>query len=146
MIRPAVCTRDGQPILGKATFEEHVEHQFQHEYNRCIHFQGRQQTHCKAGVLFPRGSILPCWRDVKSPHACALQQFPTEGEALCMARERIAAISAALWQMRIREQARQCIHCGATYGRLVQAGPCVYAEPCGHRQWQGTIPKAQTEG
>lgn len=34
-----------------------------------------------------------------------------------------------------------CMHCGAKVSRLVQVGRCVVAEPCGCRQYQGTVPE-----
>lgn len=34
-----------------------------------------------------------------------------------------------------------CIHCQMPFTELAQHGRCVYAYPCGHRQYQGTIPE-----
>lgn len=34
-----------------------------------------------------------------------------------------------------------CIHCGMPFTELAQHGRCVYAYPCGHRQYQGTLPE-----
>jgi hypothetical protein len=36
--------------------------------------------------------------------------------------------------------------CEATVESYREARPCVYAEPCGHRQWQGRKPKALGRG
>jgi hypothetical protein len=36
---------------------------------------------------------------------------------------------------------RQCVACEQPFTQLAQVGRCVYAEPCGHRQWQGFIPE-----
>ena len=33
-----------------------------------------------------------------------------------------------------------CPHCGATVNRMDQVGECVYARPCGCRQYQGIAP------
>lgn len=34
-----------------------------------------------------------------------------------------------------------CIHCGEDIDELEQIGRCVYARPCGHRQFQGFLRK-----
>jgi hypothetical protein len=36
----------------------------------------------------------------------------------------------------------ECCHCHRAVDRMKQVGRCVYAEPCGCRLWQGTIPEA----
>lgn len=33
-----------------------------------------------------------------------------------------------------------CLHCDMPFNELKQVGRCVYAYPCGHRQYQGTLP------
>lgn len=33
-----------------------------------------------------------------------------------------------------------CLHCDMPFNELEQVGRCVYAYPCGHRQYQGTVP------
>ena len=35
-----------------------------------------------------------------------------------------------------------CFHCGKQVMSMQQVGPCVYAQPCNCRLWQGRIPKA----
>lgn len=34
-----------------------------------------------------------------------------------------------------------CLHCNTLFSELKQVGRCVYAYPCGHRQYQGTLPE-----
>jgi hypothetical protein len=34
-----------------------------------------------------------------------------------------------------------CIHCQKQVNKLEQVGRCVYASPCGCRQYQGTVPE-----
>lgn len=34
-----------------------------------------------------------------------------------------------------------CIHCQKPFTALTQVGRCVYAAPCGCRQYQGTLPE-----
>ncbi len=34
-----------------------------------------------------------------------------------------------------------CIHCQMPFDTLEQHGRCVYAYPCGHRQYQGILPE-----
>lgn len=38
-------------------------------------------------------------------------------------------------------EATTCIRCGQPFDKLKQVGRCVYAEPCGCRQYQGKVPK-----
>lgn len=33
-----------------------------------------------------------------------------------------------------------CLHCDMPFNELEQHGRCVYAYPCGHRQYQGSLP------
>lgn len=37
----------------------------------------------------------------------------------------------------------ECPHCGAKVERKEQVGRCVYAKPCGHRLYQGSLPEAE---
>jgi hypothetical protein len=41
----------------------------------------------------------------------------------------------------MRGESRECLVCNATVESYREVRPCVYAEPCGHRQWQGRKPK-----
>jgi len=36
-------------------------------------------------------------------------------------------------------EGKYCIHCRAPIERKEQVGRCVYARPCGHRQYQGEV-------
>ncbi len=40
-----------------------------------------------------------------------------------------------------RGESDLCIHCQQQFTELKQVGRCVYAYPCGHRQYQGTLPE-----
>lgn len=42
----------------------------------------------------------------------------------------------------MRGELKECLTCGVAVERYREVRPCVYAEPCGHRQWQGRAPKA----
>lgn len=39
-----------------------------------------------------------------------------------------------------------CLRCGANVERFEQVGRCVYARPCGCRQYQGKAPKQVNTG
>ena len=43
-----------------------------------------------------------------------------------------------------RYENKQCVHCGQPWTSRHQIGACVYAEPCGHRQYQGRLSKEET--
>ena len=144
MIRPEVCSSLGHPIIGLATFEQRVEFEALQQQKTCIHFNGVQNATCKVGMTYPCRCLLPCFAESYAPERCPLRHLPEEGEALCRARERVIQIDMALEQLRHRKQAKQCLDCGGAYARLRQAGRGVYAEPCGHWQWQGRIPTEET--
>lgn len=40
-----------------------------------------------------------------------------------------------------RGEQKTCLHCEAPIEELEQDGRCVYAKPCGCRQYQGTLPR-----
>jgi hypothetical protein len=42
----------------------------------------------------------------------------------------------------MRGESRECLVCKAPVESYREVRPCVYAEPCGHRQWQGRKPKS----
>jgi hypothetical protein len=69
----------------------------------------------------------------------------TDEKKLDPERLEIAAdVMKALVRMLKGEQ-DTCLHCGAKIGQLYQNGDCVYADPCGCRQYQGTLPKKENE-
>ena len=47
-------------------------------------------------------------------------------------------IDAAIELMFTRQSRGECMHCGSKLADIVQVGRCAYAEPCGHRQGQGS--------
>jgi hypothetical protein len=64
----------------------------------------------------------------------------TDEKKLDPERLEIAAdVMKALVRMLKGEQ-DACLHCSAKIGQLYQNGDCVYADPCGCRQYQGTLP------
>lgn len=54
---------------------------------------------------------------------------------------RMAAIRVAQARTKQRMADRQCVHCGTPVETYEKVGRCVYADPCGHRQWQGQVPR-----
>lgn len=134
-------TRDGLPIWGKATKEEHILHEKKWLSGRCIYFNGLHQGRCKQGVSYwPRGP-QPCFADPPSPHTCALREF-LEGEALeRAAKARYEDIKQTLDLLEERARAGRCLDCGEPITKRRQVGRCIYASPCGHRQGQGRLPK-----
>ena len=58
-------------------------------------------------------------------------------------REDEGAVLAFLEQLDkvMRGESRECLICEALVEFYREVRPCVYAEPCGHRQWQGRKPK-----
>jgi len=110
--------------------------------NWCIHFTGLMNDTCKAGVEYksvklehraPDGlHAYPCFRD-HDTHNCPLQQFMSVEEAEAVAAEQEKHI-----RQYFEDIAQDvCPICHKAFERKKQVGRCVYAEPCGHRLYQG---------
>lgn len=135
-------TKDGHPIYGKATFEEHMLYRQREIERRCVYFTNLSQGRCLAGVAYWPQGPQPCLLDYDNgTHVCELRRFPDADTARAQAIERHREIEALLNEMTTRMTNKQCLHCGVAFTRLRQVGHCVYAEPCGHRQYQGRVPK-----
>lgn len=108
--------------------------------NRCIHFTGLSRGRCRVGVEYRSVETpgrwpvaVPCLRDRSSEIVCERAHFPTEEEAKAHEAEVDAMIQAYLDKL-----ARDiCPYCDQPITKR-QIGCCVYAEPCGHRLYQGT--------
>ncbi len=104
----------------------------------CRHFNGIQHPTCRAGISYasmPRP--LPCFKSSCS-EACNSASFLGEQELDVKVAEHEAAIRAFLSEM---FEGVTCPHCHAPIEGRRQVMGCIYAEPCGHRQYQGTLPK-----
>lgn len=55
-------------------------------------------------------------------------------------KERRAAAMLAMQHMQDLIKQKRCPRCEEPIQKYEQVGHCVYGEPCGHRQWQGTVP------
>lgn len=109
--------------------------------SRCKYFNGVQNDTCEAGVIYEnlpreknpaRGIIgIPCINP--NLDCCAKREYPTDAEAKAEADEMNAAIENFMERLKNGD----CPHCGKKVEKRVQVGPCVYAEPCGHRIGQG---------
>jgi hypothetical protein len=108
--------------------------------NWCIHFTGIHQDVCKAGIRYTsvRDSdqhpfAWPCIQDSHAATSCELCRYPTDAEAAEHEREMSAHIDAFLSKL----ANDICPDCNTPVERQRQVGRCVYAEPCGHRLFQG---------
>ena len=114
----------------------------------CNHFTGLVgHSACRAGVAYDdvkepgdgHGVMLPCIQGYEGTIVCPKRELPTA--------EQIAQRDAEVadWLHRLaaatRGELKECLECRAPVERYVEVRPCVYAEPCGHRQWQGRAPK-----
>ena len=122
---------------------------------RCIHFNGLINDTCKAGVLYSEArdeSTRPyryaCFQRIGDKGqlgsqddvagypevACPRAQFLTEAEAKAEEAESRKEIKAFFDEM----ASGKCPHCHQPMTKR-QVGRCVYAEPCGHRLYQGKV-------
>jgi hypothetical protein len=58
---------------------------------------------------------------------------PEEEQAVVVYLEQLARV--------MRGESHACLVCQAPVEVYREVRPCVYAEPCGHRQWQGRKPR-----
>jgi hypothetical protein len=118
---------------------------------RCLHFNGTMHGACKAGV--PYGSVemryepfrpgpngfLPCIRGDGIAWRCPHVAYPSEAEVARMTVEREEMLRRASEEFDrdlAAMVAGRCPHCGAVMTKR-HVGRSVYADPCGHRLYQG---------
>lgn len=128
----------------------------------CVHYRGfmrpidvpLEEATCEAGVRYLSVEVadvpgatnrldrLPCFKRNGLP--CPSQRFNTPEEAAFKRAAADASIAAF-----VNDLADDiCPHCKTPVTKQVQVGRCVYAEPCGHRLFQGkakTITQEQYE-
>ena len=63
---------------------------------------------------------------------------PLDPEVAATARKVLIGLAKIL-----RGEADNCLHCEAPIETLEQVGDCVYAFPCGCRQYQGKVPNRE---
>lgn len=120
--------------------------------NWCVHYRGlmgpmaRTIETCEAGVRYddvkgePDGKPLPypCFRD----HAnlpCLKREWPSDEQLA--EQERRTQESIKHFNDSLAND--QCPHCGTPIEVWHQVGRCVYAAPCNHRLYQGTVPEGK---
>lgn len=109
------------------TFEEQ-------ERGWCRHFRGALADTCEAGhVMADEERPLPCLSITSRWGQCPDHAVRTEEEIAERKRESDAAVEAYLTKL----ASNICPQCDAPVERKNQVGRCVYAEPCGHRLYQG---------
>lgn len=111
--------------------------------NWCRHFNGTQNDTCKAGIRYEdvrdglAHKTYPCFKENGRADQCPSASFLSEQE-VDAEMERIA-IAAGAFFTKLAE-GKVCPHCNAPIAKRLQVGRCVYARPCGHRQYQGKLP------
>jgi len=113
------------------------------ELSRCVYFNGLQNKNCKEGVSYEsvRAPALEANRawDVPCIHRsdldnCEQRVFPTPEQVEADDR----AVREHLGEFLSAMSSGECPHCHQPMKKK-QVGPCVYADPCGHRLYQGQI-------
>ena len=108
--------------------------------DKCRHFNGIQNDRCNVGVPYEQFIVsgLPCFKSGGCSHLCPSASFFSHEEVAEQERETNEQVRAFLAEM---TEGKTCIICHALIENRYQVGRCVYANPCGHRQYQGTLPK-----
>ena len=106
----------------------------------CRHFTGLMDEACRAGIAYrtvrdesTAPYRFPCLRGDGVAARCPHVSYLTPEEVTA----RVAEINAALEKFVTNLAADICPHCETPIARRAQVGRCVYAEPCGHRLYQG---------
>lgn len=125
------------------------DHNKQLRAKTCRHFNGIMNDRCEAGVEYKTVRVVPPqgmhqWPciDPGVGH-CAKLEYKTPQELADEEKEIDAMLAKMLGGLSklMERTAPECLHCGKHVDALTQVGRCVYAEPCGCRQYQGTVPK-----
>lgn len=107
---------------------------------RCRHFNGVHHKTCNIGIAYEdvKGPkyALPCISDPNAP-TCESRSLLTRAEAEAEEAESAAIVKAYLDDL----ASDRCPICHQPITKRQQVGRCVYGEPCGHRLYQGTLPK-----
>lgn len=108
----------------------------------CRHYNGIGVSPyvCEAGVRYADVKVeaktmhdrFPCFEG--SSASCEARSFYTAEEKAERRRESDEYIERFFADI----TAGKCPHCGAVMSKR-QVGPCVYADPCGHRLYQGRV-------
>ena len=107
----------------------------------CVHFTGLMQQRCAAGVIYTEvkgdGPRWPCFQRDGVASACPHTRYPTPEEVAAQVAESDAALARFLADL----AADRCPHCQTPITTYSQVGRCVYGAPCGHRLYQGRVPR-----
>jgi hypothetical protein len=113
--------------------------------NKCRYFNGLMHNVCDAGIAYQsvqnhreRPLRLPCLKEDGCTERCPKASFLSAEEIA----EKEAEIREAAIAFFRDMQSGLCPHCRQPVQKQVQVGRCVYAEPCGHRLWQGEANQA----
>lgn len=118
----------------------------------CRHFTGLFHDHCQAGITY---------KSVQDPTRIALHEdlpcFSSDGAARCPHYQRYTPEEIAAQQQEVVDWVTKfsemlqgnvttCLHCDQPVDHLEKVGRCVYARPCGCRQYQGRLPQSGESG
>ncbi len=124
----------------------------------CVHYTGwlggdildkkaLAERRCKAGVMYAdvredgvgHGHRIPCVDSLKGNLGCPLHEYPTVTQLA--EEERTLDEYLTRFAKVVAGELKECLSCRAPVERYKEVRPCVYAEPSGHRQYQGRAPK-----
>lgn len=109
----------------------------------CKHYNGLTHEECRAGIPYATVEAderdeqnyrrFPCFQGDGCADLCACVEYPTPDEVA----ERNRHVAATFTKYLSDIEAGKCPFCGSPIERERQVGRCVYADPCGHRLYQG---------
>lgn len=114
--------------------------------DKCRHFNGIYGGICEAGIRYEsiRSDFTlksyPCFKKNNLAERCSSCSFLSEEEVAAEVKRTEEHMAAFLTEL---AEGKTCPHCHAPIEKRRQVGRCVYAEPCGHRQYQGRLPKTE---
>ena len=115
--------------------------------NWCRHFNGIDRGTCKAGVRYidikgveVASRTYPCFKDNNCADRCPSASFLSAQEVVEEVKRSQEIAARFLTEL---AEGKTCPHCHAPITKRYQVGRCVYAKPCGHRQYQGKLTESE---
>ena len=109
----------------------------------CRHYTGLINDRCEAGVCYANVRLgdreglggYPCFKSNSCSEECPHASFLTEREVANKVEHAQQTITK--WATDLKNNV--CPHCGAAIAKRLKVSRSVYADPCGHRLYQGRV-------
>lgn len=115
--------------------------------NWCRHYTGLINDRCEAGVFYENVRLsdrqglngYPCFKANGCADECPHASFLTEREV----QNKVEHARQAIVKWATDLKSNICPHCGAKITKRLKVSRSIYADPCGHRLYQGRLNNLQ---